>query len=126
MADDVDAFEQYLREFQPRRPTRPLPASPSRGRPAPLSFVSAAVLLAALAAALVSLTQGSREATDRRTPEHIDAQAREVEAVVTAGRLTRAALESSRNVEDVLASATPATLVRVERAEGPLHSLARE
>ena len=40
--------------------------------------------------------------------------------------LTRAALDPSRNIDDVLASVTADTLTRVERAGGPLHSLARE
>lgn len=126
MAEDFDAFEQYLRQFQPRRPLRPLPSSPAPWRVARVQLVVAAVLLAALGAAIVSLTQPARNEGGPDASSNSGAQAASGDSGVTAGRLTRAALDSSRDVEDVLASATPDALVLVERAGGPLHSLARE
>lgn len=126
MAEDFDGFERYLRQFQPRQPTRPLLVRRSPVNEARVRLVAAAVLLAALAAALVWLARATAVVSMQKAAPRIAGESCLPGSSMTAARLTRTVLASSRDTEDALATAAREALLRVERAEGPLHVLSKD
>jgi hypothetical protein len=121
MANDMDKqqeqFENYLREFEPRRPR----ALPTAGKAMRVRRAAAGVLAVALCAGALWLAWRRSITTDDgsvavRTPPSQEVSPRE---------LTRLALEDPRRFEEALAAASKRILPRFDGQDSALRVLAK-
>jgi hypothetical protein len=122
-----EQFEEYLREFQPRRP-RALP-EPSIHRQVSLRrLAAAAVVMSALGAALWSVRQkpASQQARDLTNDRPVALEKQTPRRALSIVELTHLAVENPSRLDAALEAAQENRLPRFDRRDSALRILAKE
>ena len=123
-----EEFEQFLRQFQPRKPAA-LPHQSRRLAAWSRRFAVAAIIV--LVCGSASFVRRFQRAVHRpselRTAQEPTASVpTAVAAQMTVGRLTQVALLNPDALETTLGDASRSLLPHVERSDSTLHALAKE
>jgi len=127
MKEHDEQFEDFLREFQPRRP-RALPA-PLAAKPIwPQRLVAAAVIAVSLGVSLWSLWRKSPPRKDLAAAKTTQAlpDAKSAPAPLSLLPLTQLALENPARLDAVLTEASRHVLPSLRGSESTLRALAKE